>query len=225
MLREQLGPKDVDVVQFLHRIFFTPCFSQATVPKLQRLIMYNACHLNFGKYTLFSCYGVTANANMFLIGFAIIFGNKNAVSWKEFWTFVADIHPCLNQMDVTIVMDQDKGQQSAIRDVMMNAGQFHCSYHRRQSISKMCVNKVGNRGYSAMWTYNCLVECQTIEQLETEKQNSFPTMHHKDFCYLNNLDNVSQYPAATCAMGPGIYMYHRSSSASVESMNAANCDM
>ena len=80
--------------------------------------MSNACHLNFGKYTLFSCYGVTAYANIFPIGFAIIFGNENAVSWKEFWSFVADIHPCLNQMDVTIVTDQDKGQQSAIRDVM-----------------------------------------------------------------------------------------------------------
>ncbi len=80
LLREQLGPKDVDVVQFLHGIFFTPCFSQATVPKLQHLIMSDACHLNFGKYTLFLCYGVTANANMFPIGFAIIFGNKNAIS-------------------------------------------------------------------------------------------------------------------------------------------------
>ncbi len=129
LLREQLGPKDVDVVQFLHGIFFSPCFSQATVPKLQRLIMSDACHLNFGKYTLFSCCSITANVNMFLIGFAIIFGNKNAMSWKEFWTFVVDIHPCLNQMDMTIVMDQDKGQQSAIKDVMMNARQFHCSYH------------------------------------------------------------------------------------------------
>jgi hypothetical protein len=89
----------------------------------------------------------------------------------------------------------------------------------------MCGNKVGNRVYSAMWTYHGLVECQSIEQLETEKQNSFPMMHHKDLRYLNNLDDVSQYPAAKCAMGPGIYMYHRSSSASVESMNAANRDM
>jgi hypothetical protein len=225
LLREQLGPKDVGVVQFLHGIFLTPCFSQATVPKLQRLIMSDACHLNFGKYTLFSCYGVTANANMFPIGFAIIFGNENAVSWKEFWSFVADIHPCLNQMDVTIVTDQDKGQQSAIRDVMKLAGQFHCSFHRRQNIIKMCGNKLGNRVYSAMWTYNRLVECRTIEQLEAEKQNSFPMMHHKDLTYLNNLDDVSQYPAARCAMGQGIYMYHRSSSASVESMNAANRDM
>ncbi len=42
LLCEQLGPKDVGVVQFLHGIFFTPCFSQATVPKLQRLIMSDA---------------------------------------------------------------------------------------------------------------------------------------------------------------------------------------
>ncbi len=54
LLHEQLGPKDVDVVQFLHGIFFTPCFSQATVPKLQRLIMSDACHLTLASIR-YSC--------------------------------------------------------------------------------------------------------------------------------------------------------------------------
>jgi hypothetical protein len=83
LLMEQLGPKCVDV-SFLHGIFFAPSFSQATVPELQRLVMADACHLNFGKYTLYSCYGITANANMFPVGFAIVFGNENLLSWKEF---------------------------------------------------------------------------------------------------------------------------------------------
>jgi hypothetical protein len=79
LLMEQLGPKCVDV-NFLHGIFFSPSFLQATVPELQRLVMADACHLNFGKYTLYSCYGITANANMFPVGFAIIFGNENLLS-------------------------------------------------------------------------------------------------------------------------------------------------
>jgi hypothetical protein len=80
---EQLGPKCVDV-NFLYGIFFAPSFSQATVPELQRLVMADACHLSFGKYTLFSCYGITANANMSPVEFAIIFGNENLLSWKDF---------------------------------------------------------------------------------------------------------------------------------------------
>ena len=50
-------------------------------------------------------------------------------------------------------------------------------------------------------------------------------MHAKDAQYLNNLEDAEQYPAARCAQGHGIYMYHRSTSAAVESMNAANHKM
>jgi len=83
LLINQLGFKTQDS-QFFHGVFFTPSFTKKTVPKLQTLFMADACHLNFGKYTLFVCYGVTANANMSPVGFAIIFGNENGASWKEF---------------------------------------------------------------------------------------------------------------------------------------------
>ncbi len=43
--------------------------------------------------------------------------------------------------------------------------------------------------------------------------------------YLNNLTDESQYPAAQCAMGENIYLYHRSSSGAVESMNRENIEM
>jgi len=57
--------------------------------------------------TLYSCYGITANANMFPVGFAIVFGNENLLSWKEFWKFIVELHPCLNKPDVAI-NDQDR---------------------------------------------------------------------------------------------------------------------
>ena len=50
-------------------------------------------------------------------------------------------------------------------------------------------------------------------------------MHTKDAQYLNNLEDAEQYPAARCAQGHEIYMYHQSTSAVVESMNAANREM
>ncbi len=56
---------------------FAPSFVQKTIPPLQKTYMADACHLNFGKYTLFFCYGVTANSNMSPVGFGIIFGNEN----------------------------------------------------------------------------------------------------------------------------------------------------
>ncbi len=59
-----------------------PSFSKANVPELQAVFMADACHLNFG--TMFLCYGVTTNSNMLPVGFAIIFGNENALGWKEF---------------------------------------------------------------------------------------------------------------------------------------------
>jgi len=78
--------------RFFHGVFFTPSLTKTSVPKLQTLFMADACHLNFGKYTLFVCFGVTANANMLPVGFAIIFGNENVASWKKFWEFIHLTH-------------------------------------------------------------------------------------------------------------------------------------
>jgi len=69
----------------------------------------DACHLNFGKHTLFSCYGRTANANMLGVGFAIVFGNKNGASWKLFWEFLLETHPSMNASDITMITDQGPG--------------------------------------------------------------------------------------------------------------------
>ena len=63
LLVNQLGFKNQQS-RFFHGVFFTPSFTKTTVPELQTLFMADACHLNFGKYTMFACYGVTANANM-----------------------------------------------------------------------------------------------------------------------------------------------------------------
>jgi len=77
-IMERLGtPDEESSLKFLSGIFFAPSFSKNTVPHLQKVFMADACHLNFGKYTLFSCYGATANSNASPVAFAIIFGNES----------------------------------------------------------------------------------------------------------------------------------------------------
>ena len=159
------------------------------------------------------------------VGFAIVLGNKNGMTWKEFGQFVKEVHPTMNLPDVTIVTDQDMGQKSAISEVMDQAGHFHCAHHRRGDIIKMCGAASGNRIYLALWVYNCLVGCRMVKKIEREKTASMEMMHVSNARYLNNLDDDEQYPAVRCNKFPGIYMYHWSTSSGAESMNAANCEM
>ncbi len=75
-----------------------------TVPLLQSVFQANAAHINFGKYTLYSCYGNTANCSTFPIAIAIIFENEDN-GWTMFWKFVKNIHPTIQEPRNTIITD------------------------------------------------------------------------------------------------------------------------
>jgi hypothetical protein len=218
----QLGFK-TQPSQFFHGVFFTPSFTKTTVPSLQTLYMADACHLNFGKYTLFACYGVTANANMSPVGFAIIFGNENGESWKQFWEFIHKTHPTMNRPNVTIVTDQDKGSLGAISAVMKDCGHFFCAWHRRQNIIKQCGGSSGRVPYSALWVFNRLIECRSVDHFDKLCERYFPRMNSRDLQYLNNVDDASQYAVKRCEQGA--FMFHRTTSQGSEIMNAANKEM
>jgi hypothetical protein len=113
ILVKQVGFKS-DNVSFFDRVLFAPSFVQKTVPHLQKTYTANACHLNFGKYTLFSCYSITANSNMSLVGFAIIFGNKNTSNWTKFWEYVLKLHPSMISGYITIITNQDIGKKNVL---------------------------------------------------------------------------------------------------------------
>ena len=158
--------------------------------------MADACHLHFRKYTLFSCYGLTANSNASPVAFAILFGNENTSTWTQFWKYCRDLHPCIDSGDITIITDQDKGQKNAIAKYLKSVGHFHCSFHRRQNIIKMCGGGGGKVPNSALWMYNKLIRCRSVALIEHNKREHFKSMKTKDIQYLNNLTNESQYPAA-----------------------------
>ena len=123
------SPKDELCLQFLNGIFFAPSFVKSTVPHLQKMFMADVCHLHFGKYTLFLCCGITANSNALPVAFAIIFGNKNTSTFREFWKYVLELHPYIDSGDITIIINQDKGQKNTIVEYLWLVGHFHCSYH------------------------------------------------------------------------------------------------
>jgi hypothetical protein len=224
LLVSQLGAMNQGS-DFVHGIFFAPSFTKATVPHLQPVFMADACHLNFGKYTLFSCYGRTANANMSPVAFAIVFGNENGTSWSEFWKYAVELHPSINAGHITIITDQDKGQMTAIAENLSKVGHFHCSHHRRANIIKNCGGGGGKTKYTALWCYQAMLNCRTVKQIEAFKAENFKFVKASDLKYLCKLLDTSLYPAARCAMRDDIYLFHLQASSGAESMNSANFGM
>ncbi len=58
-------------------ILFSTLGACKAVPFLQQVFQADACHMNFGKYTLYSCYGTTVNCNTYPVAFRILFGNED----------------------------------------------------------------------------------------------------------------------------------------------------
>ncbi len=187
---------------------------------LQRVFQADACHMNFRKYTLYSCYGTTANCNTFLLVFAILFGNKDKNGWVQFWEFAKSLHPSLNRFDTTIITNQAKGLKEAIYQVLPDAVHFHCSFQRRQNIAKIV--KGGNVKYSCLWLFNKLVKAHTKQEIEHIKHKHSQYVDKKVLKYLNTLDDKEVYPDARCNLGGSIFMYKRSASLAGESMNRAD---
>ena len=96
MLLEEGLVEGTTLHKFVGGIFMATSTSKQNVPLLQTVYQSDACHMNFGKYTLYSCYGITANCNATPVAFGIVVSNDDKSGWVDFWTFTKKIHPCLN---------------------------------------------------------------------------------------------------------------------------------
>ncbi len=188
------------------------------VPFLQRVFQADACHMNFGKYTLYSCYVTTANCNTYPVAFRILFGKEDKEGWMDFWDFAKLVHPSIDDTRVTIITDQAKGLTQSIADVLPLTEHFHCSYHRRQNILKFV--RGGTQKYSCLWLYNKLLKAKTICEIEQIKHKHAPFVNDKALKYLNTVDDAAQYPEVRDAVDYSrIIMYQRSASSAMESTN------
>lgn len=209
-----------DHFMFVNEFFFSPSTAKETVPKLQRVFQADAAHTAYGKYTLFSFYGTTANGTMSPVALGIVFGNETKQSWMSFCKFIAELLPTLNEPDVTIITDKCKGTEAAIDEYFPNAFQFHCSYHRAANILLSC--KGGKTKYSPHWLFRTLVNCGSVATLNRFREKYSGKLKAEQLRILNDPDDEQQYPAARCAMGENIFLYDHEASCGVESMNQAN---
>ena len=159
MLEESgISPNASDTQRFLSGVFLSLQQARHTVPFLQSVFQADAAHMNFGKYTLYSCFGNTANGNTFPVALAIIFGNEDKEGWTRFWKFVRRIHPTIQEPKNTIITDQQKGSIPALADVLPDVVNFFCSFHRCENIKKFV--KGGTGRFSCWWFYNLLLNCK-----------------------------------------------------------------
>ncbi len=102
-----LGEPELGAVplKFFSEILFLTSGARKAVPFLQQVFQADACHMSFGKYTLYSCYGTTANCNTYPVAFGILFGNEDKEGWMYFWDFAKSIHPSIDDSRVTIITD------------------------------------------------------------------------------------------------------------------------
>ena len=96
-LNDALGFETGPQYRFLAGILFAPSSSKVIVPHLQDVFQADGANTSFGKYTLISTYGTTANGNMSPLAFGIMLGNEDTGNRTKFWEFVKEIHPSVNE--------------------------------------------------------------------------------------------------------------------------------
>ena len=83
----------------------------------------------------------------------------------------------------------------------------------------------GNKPNTAGRLFNLLSKAHTLAEIEHLRNVHQDCLNPNHLDYLNSVPDNSQFPAARCAMGTDIYMYHRSAGLEGESMNHANAKM
>ncbi len=189
--------------KFVGGIFMATSTLKQNVPLLQTVYQSDTAHMNFGKYTLYSCYGITANCNASPVAFGM-FGNEDKSGWVDFWTFAKKIHPCLNTPETTIITDREKGSIEAIAEVLPLAVNFFCSFHRKKNIETFV--KGGKGKYLCHWFYQQLLNCSLQETLMKLCFDHSAHINDKALRYINLVPDHQQFPAARCAMGDYICM-------------------
>jgi hypothetical protein len=67
-------------LKFFSGILFSTSGARKAVHFLQQIFLADACHMSFGKYTLYSSYGTTTNCNTYPDAFGILFENEDKES-------------------------------------------------------------------------------------------------------------------------------------------------
>jgi hypothetical protein len=193
------------VHKFVGGIFLATSTAKQNVPMLQTVYQSDAAHMNFGKYTLYFCYGITANCNASPVAFSAVFGNEDKSRLIDFWTFEKKIHPCLSTPETTIITNWEKGFIEAMAEVLPLAVNFFCSFYQRKTIETFVKGEKGK--YSRHWFYWQLLNCSLPETVTKLHFEHAAHINDKALQYINLVLDHQQFPAAKCGLGDSIYMY------------------
>ncbi len=177
-------------LKFFSGTLFSTSGARKAIPFLQQVSQADACHISFGKYTLYSCYSTTANCDTYPVSFGILFGNEDKEGWMDFWDFAKSVHPSIDDTRVTIITDPAKGLTQLIAEVLPLTGHFHCSYHRCQNILKFV--RGGTQKYSCLWLYNKLMKANTQCEIGQIKHKHDPFVNDKALKYLHAVGDTAQ---------------------------------
>ena len=100
---------------------------------------------------MYAAYGSTAQSNMFPIAFAIIFASKDKEGWTKFWNYALSLHPSINAPTMTIITDQDKGSEAAVKACIPLAFHFHCAWHNPQATGQKINQLLFNASIWPLW--------------------------------------------------------------------------
>ena len=205
---------------FCSGFFFSPKFTKEAMQYLQQTFQADACHVGFGKYSMYTIYGTSANSNTFLIAFGIQFGNETKEGWTAFLEFVKKCHPTANTPLRTFITDQAKGLIDSIAEVFNKAGQLLCYFHRVQNILK--VVRGGSGPNSCVGHYRKCIQATNMDQLLKFRTEAAQTLSDKALKYLFSIPDPIQFPCARVGDNPLVILYNRISSSSAEGMNNVN---
>ncbi len=97
----------------------------------------DAARMNFGNYTLYSCFEIIANCNASPVAFGIVFGNEDKSRWVDFWNFAKKIHPALNTPETTIINNREKGSIEVMEEVLLLAVNFFVPSTGRKTLQHL----------------------------------------------------------------------------------------
>lgn len=176
--------------------------------------------------------------NTIPLPFGHFYGNETKELWIKVFEFVKEVYPGIDVPEATFPADQDKGLLEPMQETFDHVMPFFCSKHRVDNIIKTCGKKSG----AAALYKKCLV-AKTQEQLEQAKAeinaSNLPA-EEKEYILVaqwdrnkpeeDRLGDACFFPIARVLQEgggrgeDGGHMFGRSTSQSVEGMNAANMD-
>ena len=179
-LRRGLTIQDLKDPGFFDGFIVAPSTTIAVVEEIEKLVVVDGAH--GVEKTLLSLHGFSANANMIPLAIGFFADNECLKSWEEFFEFVLEVYPGLdqNQTETSFINDQDKGLQTLFLNTFSFAMPFRCAHHRMANVQKTC----RSNPELAASLYMSLVKAPTMEKFNAVKHRpdeSDLLEHEKDY--------------------------------------------